>query len=153
PRRTLCLPDDWVRNIGHLGLLDFWVKLVRLGWRSYDDLVVLAPAGSTSNRHFLKYWREYYNVVTDPYLIRSLSVFAKCLGSRVANALILPDGEARYFCEAMGHIQEHWEAAGHSPLLSLTQEDREHGWELLGKMGVPRNAWFVCVHVREPGFH
>jgi putative glycosyltransferase (TIGR04372 family) len=39
-----------------------------------------------------------------------------------------------------------------SPILHLTEEDQIYGNEMLQQLGVPSNAWFVCVHAREGGF-
>jgi putative glycosyltransferase (TIGR04372 family) len=151
--RVLYLPDDWVRNIGHMALLDFWVKMRDLGWRPWQNLVLLAPPNATANRSYLDYWKRYYTVVTDPYLIRALLPFASALGNRVASVLRLPDGQEKYFCEGMGVIQEQWEAQGNKSLLELTEADRERGRQGLARLGVPEGAWYVCLHVRAPGFH
>src|SRR4029077_5857710 len=42
--------------------------------------------------------------------------------------------------------------AGRPPLLALTPEDVTWGWEMLSALGLPPDAWFVCVHAREGGF-
>jgi len=151
--RVLYLPDDWVRNIGHMALLDFWVKMKHLRWRRWEQLILLAPTNATANRAYLNYWKRHFTVVTDPYLIRALAPFASALGNRVASVLRLPDGQEKYFCEGMGVIQEQWEAQGNKPLLELTEADRQRGVEDLARLGVPEGAWFVCLHVRSPGFH
>jgi putative glycosyltransferase (TIGR04372 family) len=151
--RVLYLPDDWVRNIGHMALLDFWVKMQHLGWRPWQNLVLLAPPKATANAAYLAHWKRHYTVVTDPYLIRSLAPFASALGNRVASVLRLPDGQEKYFCEGMGVIQEQWEAQGRAPLLELSEADRERGRQGLARLGVPDGAWYVCLHVRAPGFH
>jgi putative glycosyltransferase (TIGR04372 family) len=151
--RVLYLPDDWVRNIGHMALLDFWVKMKHLRWRPWETLILLAPPNATANTAYLKYWKRHFTVITDPYLIRALAPFASALGNRVASVLRLPDGQEKYFCEGMGVIQQQWEAEGRPPLLELTEADRDRGREGLARLGVPEGAWFVCLHVRSPGFH
>jgi putative glycosyltransferase (TIGR04372 family) len=37
-------------------------------------------------------------------------------------------------------------------MLSLTAADMEWGEMALRRLGIPKGAWFVCVHVRESGF-
>jgi putative glycosyltransferase (TIGR04372 family) len=54
--------------------------------------------------------------------------------------------------EAVIAVQRQWELEGRPPLLSLTAEDRRRGWDLLESLGVEREAWFACLHVREPGW-
>ena len=38
------------------------------------------------------------------------------------------------------------------PLLSLTARDRADRRLLLDEPGVPRDAWFACVHARKDGY-
>lgn len=45
--------------------------------------------------------------------------------------------------------QLQWEAEGRGPLLELSNEHRERGYRLLREFGVPQDAWFVGLHVRE----
>ena len=147
------MPADWVRNIGHMALLDFWVKMKHLGWYPWEHLVLLAPPHATANETYLSYWKRHFTVISGPHLVRGLAPFAAALGSRVAGLLKLPDGREEYFGEGIGIIQEEWERQGRKPLLELTAEDAERGQETLLQMGVPRGAWFVSLHVRSPGFH
>ena len=151
--RTLYLSEDWVRNVGHMALLDFWIKLAKLGWRSWDQRILLAPENGTANYCYLDYWRAHYTVVSDPHLYPLVRPFGQALGHRVASLLELPGGKDAYFLEGMGAIQEEWERQGRGPLLSLTAEDREHGRKVMAELGVPADAWFVSLHVRTPGFH
>jgi putative glycosyltransferase (TIGR04372 family) len=151
--RTLYLPDDWVRNIGHLALLDFWIKMKQLGWGDWDEVTLLAPQALVANPCYLDYWKKYFTVVSDPHLITALTPLAQALGHRVAGRLVLPDGKQRYFCDAMGLIQQEWEQQHRSPLMELSEQDRARGRQCLSRMGVPRDAWFVVLHVRSPGFH
>jgi putative glycosyltransferase (TIGR04372 family) len=151
--RVAYLPADWVRNIGHMALIDAWVKMQHLGWRPCDRLVLLAPRHATANDAYLHCWRQHVTVVTDPRLVAGISFLAKALGNRVAGMLTLPDGRDRYFCEGVGAVQAAWEADGRPPLLELSLNDRDRGREALERLGVRRGAWFVCLHVRSPGFH
>jgi putative glycosyltransferase (TIGR04372 family) len=41
---------------------------------------------------------------------------------------------------------------GRPPLLELSRTDEQHGRDVLEAMGMPRDAWFVCVQAREGGF-
>ncbi len=77
PSGVLVLPDDWVRNIGHMGAIDSVLKLIRIGWRSWRRVLLLAPARGTANRHYLTCLREHVTVVTDPTLCASLAPLAK----------------------------------------------------------------------------
>jgi putative glycosyltransferase (TIGR04372 family) len=64
-----------------------------------------------------------------------------------------PDGQVFGYTHAAARVQQEWERQGRPPLLSLTSDDRTFLERVLGVLGLPKNAWYVCLHVREPGFH
>lgn len=153
PPRTLYLNADWARNVGHIALVETWVKMQRLGWVDRDRVVFHAPRGAAANPAYVEYFKPLVEVKE---VARPGGVFEQLsttLGPRVAGAITLPDGTSEYFCNALGVVQEAWEAAGHGPLLSLTPDDRAFGRGVLREMGVPDGAWFVALHVRSPGFY
>src|ERR1700687_6198021 len=50
-------------------------------------------------------------------------------------------------------VQQELDESGRPPLLQLEPELQQQGWSVLEKLGMPSNSWFVCLHVREAGFH
>lgn len=153
--RTLYLTHDWVRNIGHIALLDFLVKMNHLGWSAWDNIVVLAPPSTVANASLLECLKKHIAIVSDQHLITGLTPLAQAMGRRVAGILELPNGQTEYFCDAMGVIQEAWEKQDRPPLLAISEQDQveKRGRQCLREMGVPEGAWFVVLHVRSPGFH
>jgi putative glycosyltransferase (TIGR04372 family) len=63
---------------------------------------------------------------------------------------------AKKYMRAIGHAQAAYPVFadwGHRPpILSLSSEDDQWGKTMLHNLGLPNDAWFVCVHVREGGF-
>ncbi len=153
PAETLFLSFDWVRNIGHIALLDSWVKLRHLGWLDRSRIVVHAPSRLTANRSFLSYFKPHLKVVTDPTSGGATRHLAATFGPHVASVLRLPGHQDRYFLEGMGVIQEEWERQGRGPLLALSNHDWVAGRAKLQEMGMPNGAWFVALHVRSAGFY
>jgi len=49
-------------------------------------------------------------------------------------------------------VQRQWEESRRGPLVTLPDKYDEKGWDLLQKRGMPRGAWFVCLHVRTSGY-
>lgn len=49
-------------------------------------------------------------------------------------------------------VQEEWQRQERKPLLRLTPAHAALGREGLRRLGVPDEAWFVCLHVREGGY-
>lgn len=153
PAETLYLSGDWVRNIGHTALIDFWLKMRAMGWVAAPRVVLHAPPQTTANPAYVGCYRPHLKVVADPGPGGATRHLAAALGQRVASFVTLPTGERRYFLEAMGVVQEEWERGGRPPLLALTDSDRAFGRAVLRAMGVPDGAWFVSLHVRSSGFH
>ncbi|HXD89386.1 MAG TPA: TIGR04372 family glycosyltransferase [Urbifossiella sp.] len=151
--RTLFLPEDWVRNIGHIALLEYWVKAKQLRWIDCARIVLLAPPKRTANEAYLRYFRPHMHIVQSDPVSAGIGHFAMSLGRRLACLMPLSDGTTPYLPEAIGTIQEEWERQGRKPLFRLSQADREFGEEQLRAMGVPDGAWYVCFHVRSSGFY
>lgn len=135
------------RAIGHLCVeLDCYVKEGLLGLRPKYNTVLIAPPDKVSNAHLLKYWKQYSKIVCSPgwcFLLKPLArnPFTEYQTSHFAFSIKgahYPQIQKMYY--------------GYPALLSLTEEDRKFGWACLGEAGVPKGAWFVCVHCREDGY-
>jgi putative glycosyltransferase (TIGR04372 family) len=144
--------SDFTRNIGHIGLLDFHIKMDMLGWRPLNDKAIIwnplnAPV---ANQCLLNYWNQYIPVVaaaTEKSDIPKLLEYAE---ERIAT-VTLTDGKTMYYYEAWAAVQQQWEAENRPPLLQLSDLDYERGWNNLKQLGIPDGAWFVSLHVRESG--
>lgn len=138
--------------MGHQAYLpDCYLKMQKLGWISPGETMLLAPPWFTANSHLLKYWEKYVKVVRDPALLRTLNSTARDIF--YCNAFcLLPDGRAMSANQGMARVQEEWDRCGYEPLLKLSEEDFEKGWKYLSSHGVPKEAWFVALHVRGPEF-
>ncbi|MDO8568367.1 MAG: TIGR04372 family glycosyltransferase [Dehalococcoidales bacterium] len=141
--------------IGHIALLDIYVKMGMLGWRSPARSILLVKPG-LPNPCYLDYWRRYLpDMIADPAAIEILSPLAKYLEDHIS-AVMDSSGQQSVGQDYIGgaqlaSIQAQWEAEGRGPLLTLTDSDHERGWQCLRTLGVPADAWFVGLHVREEG--
>jgi len=149
---TRYLKEFWCSQIGHITHLDIYAKGNLLGWRPPARRVVLAPEERIANRCYLDYWSDHVEIVTDAAAIDALSEKAAYFEDYVP-VHDLPDGEAAWLPITCGLVQRQWEEEGRPPLLSLKPSHAQRGWQTLHELGVPRDAWFVSVHVRESGFH
>ncbi|MEG4283591.1 TIGR04372 family glycosyltransferase [Microcoleus sp. A006_D1] len=145
----------WLGAIGHLALnIDIYIKMGILGWRPQYHTILLAPPEQVINPCLLNYWRRYLHIITDPSLIDRLLPLAKtmrCLEYTLYH-IKLASGEMVDLGYAFSAVQKQWQTEAKPPLLSLSPSDCERGWNCLQDLGVPKNAWFVCLHVREDGF-
>jgi putative glycosyltransferase (TIGR04372 family) len=89
-------------------------------------------------------------VVVDPDYIRHLEPLIA--DSEYGVGSIRSEGRSQGLTDAVASAQRAWEEQRRPPLLVVRDEDRRRGWEALARLGVPRDAWFATVHMREAGF-
>lgn len=130
---------------------DLYLKMGILGMGPSGRSILLARTESIANRCLMNYWRRYIHVISHPLLFYFLFPFAKLLEYNTAY-VTLPNGQLVHKSQATVAVQKQWETEGRHPLLKLSPLDCERGWDCLHKLGIPEGAWFVCLHVREPGF-
>jgi putative glycosyltransferase (TIGR04372 family) len=137
----------FTERIGHLALEpDCLLKEQALGLVPKRRWFLLAPLGRVANRHLLNYWkpliRVYEGRVTC-FILASMTNFG-LMRHDVSKYLLGSKSQTAYRVFALWRDRP--------PLLALTRVDEEWGAQALLQMGLPEHAWFVCVHVREPGF-
>ena len=160
--QCICLPLHpicWVTNIrfvqfncggiGHLaGEFDCYIKEGILGLRPSYKTVIVINRKNVVNLHLLSYWKKYFFLVEGRFFVFLLSSLCrnkftgydveKYVSCWINRAFVYPEIQKKYY--------------GRPPVLSLTNFDHKRGWIELQKLGVPKNAWFVCVHCREKGY-
>lgn len=138
----------YVQRIGHLALEpDCLIKEQQLGLIKPRRWILLAPPGHVANQHLLRYWEPFFIVVKGRMLCFIIESMSRWLVMRQ---------DASHYLHAFDHahaiyrIYSQW--GERPPLLHLSSDDQEDAPELLQSLGIPDDAWFVCVHNREPGF-
>lgn len=140
-------------SIGIYESISVYVKAGILGLRSPKKLVLLRhPKAPINNPCFLNYWSQHISIISDPCLVELLSPLEKCL--TVPIDWIMPLREkAMITHRTLGMVRDQWVKEKRPPILTLSNEDYERGWDCLKSLGVPKDAWFVCLHVRESGWN
>lgn len=138
--------------MGVMGHLDTYLKAGLLGLRPAARPTLLLPPGEpVSNGHFLEYWRQYVDVIDDPLRVRQLMPVARLLEDPVHFGVSC-NGTMLLHPSASALVAKQWKQEQRAPLLSLNDADREWGWSCLARLGVPKGAWFVAIHVRDGGY-
>lgn len=150
-RPSLIVPREQVRAIGHMTLLDAYVKMQLLGWRPPGRLRVIAPERKIANRHYLDYWRPWCDLVTNPDEIASIEAARAPSDHGIGACLV--QGQPELLGLAVARAQATWEAQMRGPLLRLTDADQQRGMAMRRAFGMTGRDWYVCIHVREPGYH
>lgn len=146
------------RNIalGSIGIyerLDAYIRACLLGLADNKKKVLLMPPeAKPNNPYYLKCWEQYVTVIRDPDLIDVLTPLEKALTLPIMLYLPLKEGPG-LSDRMLGNIRERWLQERRKPFMSLSEEDKERGWNALHSLGVPKGAWFVGLHVRESGWH
>lgn len=148
------LGAGWLSNIGHIGHLDIYVKLQKLGRLPAEPATIIGwnnpnhPA--IANVSYFNYYREYFKTtITDHDTYNNLSPIIDSISTNLGlGGWELNDG---YFdlATVCSWTCEEWYRRKLPPLLELTQEDAERGRNMLQKMGLPSDAWFVSLHCRD----
>lgn len=142
----------WSAHVGHTALLGLYVKRRLLRGVPYRrPNLIRAPAGAPGNPYLVEKWQKFYDVVDSA---QELPLPADVVTYSSKYLYIEParNGSVRYFWEAYAEISRAWERAGGRALLELTGAEMRAGRQRLAALGVPRGAWYVCLHVRSSGF-
>lgn len=137
-------------RIGHLCVEpDCYIKEEILGKHPKYKALILAPRGKVANEHLLFYWEKYFKIIRSPIVCILLKPLSEnpFMGFNVYRYCSVVNKAADF-----PWIQDAYYKSDGRPLLALTEFDYKRGWDLLLKLGMPRDAWFVCVHCREEGY-
>ena len=147
-------------NFGHLAHEpQLYLKAGLLGAHPQYHAVFLAPPWDVANQALLDCWRDHMTVVANPVIAAALMPL-RWIG--VVNYQIYPSsvvirdrkGEMLSAGAALDEIGAQFEAMFDGrPLVTVKGEHRARGLERLRRLGMPEDAWWSCLHVREPGYH
>jgi putative glycosyltransferase (TIGR04372 family) len=133
--------------IGHLGMLDKYIKAEILGMIPRQTNVLLGAEKDFANPAYVRHWEKYLSRITNPRTIAALTPLSNALQQHL-NLVRVGDTLCNFVTFAR-EVQLRWEAELRRPLLELSIEERERGYARLHDFGVPEEAWFVGLHVRE----
>jgi putative glycosyltransferase (TIGR04372 family) len=136
--------------------LDLYVKWTEQAQTRRRTVVIGNPGQRARpyNPCLFDYWRPYVSVVTWEQRLKYAAVFRSrdYRPPLDLSATLCIDGDELGWLEAMLATQETWERGGRPPLLALRENHARRGRALLASLGISADAWFVCLHVREPGW-
>ncbi len=140
-------------SIGIYERLDSYVRAGILGLRPDKKLILLVDLNiAINNKCYLDYWHKYITIITDPVLINLLSPLEELLISPIIFYMSFYEKTVISY-RALGIIRDQWVKEKRPPVLTLKDQDYERGWQCLRELGIPENAWFVCLHAREAGWN
>ena len=145
--KTRYLGTKFTRSIGHTAYFDTYAKRKPLRLVSVHDYIVLADHTDIGNAAYVDCWRNHFEIITDPKAIRQHLPTAK-LAEEYPTVFSL-GGNWRYVHDVAIGVENRWIAEGRKPLLTLTEQRRSRARVAMEALGLPRDHWFVALHVRE----
>lgn len=143
------LDSVWARHLGHLGIIDYVIKLGILEGRRREDTIFYVPPGSRiANRFLLDQVAAHLRLIENPADLPFPASAVEALHFDLF-APRLPDQNATFYWDLANRIYQRWSEEGRAPILQLSSEIETRGRAALNALGLPRDGWFVALHVRE----
>jgi putative glycosyltransferase (TIGR04372 family) len=136
------------KRIGHLCIdVDAFIKENKLANKPTKKAILLCPNGSVANRYLITYFRPYLTVITS----NLICIFFNVL--KLNKKIVFDCSEYTETKKSATAylIQSRWEEL-FPPLFKLSDEDEIFGKNEILKIGLPKDAWWVCIHSRESGY-
>ena len=136
------------QRIGHLTAeIDCFLKEQRMGQLPHRHWFVLAPKRRVANGVMLDYWRPRVRVLMHPAVCAIVEAATHWgpMVHPIHDYVLGLSGSGRYY-----RVNADW--GDRAPLLALTDEHRAAGEAALRNLGIPEDAWYVCLHAREGGY-
>ena len=166
------LHTSWTQAIGHIATIDSYIKAKKLGWLPANRTLAAfnvntPPAGWQLLTFFAKHIEvlgALYDEGTtiDRYIFgkdsRHLSSHARSLRRTAISDFFWAgrdgEGRTRWYAPWAAAVQNAWRDRGRGPVVELEPEERATFRKTLAQaFGVPEEAWYVVLHVREGGYH
>ncbi len=149
-------PYPLASTIGNVGHLDGFLKLVELGVISKQKLIMPLPENSAikfCNEHFVhNYLSNYIEIIKVKELPTVIRKKIEPLTQFLCGPLRLQGRIYPYNHTALSNASKLWELENRKPLFELNTEDLLFGREILARLGLPKDAWYVCLHIRDDSF-
>jgi len=150
--RIRFLDHTWVTSFGHIAEIDYPIKLGILeGLDREDTILYVRPGTHIANKFLLEMWRPHLKIVEReadlPLPLESLQAF--CFDFR---GPLLANGSTEFYWKAAADVYRRWHAENRPPILRFPSDLERLSRLTLERAGIPKDAWFVTLHVREAGF-
>jgi len=149
------LSNSWFLAIGHIAHLDILIKNQILKKNNYKLLYFHNKMFDIPNKFLFNKWIESgFIEIGDNSIINGLTAEQIDLLTVEFWYQETTYNNYRMFSNAGAHIDKDWKFSERGPLLRMNKSEIKEGNEILKILGIPnKNAWYVCLHVREGGYH
>lgn len=140
------IASPFTSRIGHLAIEpDCIIKEIFLGTLKLNPkkILLLSSEKISANRHLDKYWGSIFTVIKSPTLIWLMKGLSLLRFASINTKKYIRNIGKNQLCF---HIYSAW--SDHPPILSLSHDDEIYWSNTLQQLGLPSDAWFVCIHAR-----
>jgi len=142
-----------VGSLGNHYAIESLLKANQCGLRSArKPFLLLHRNAQLRNPALFEYFEPHLHVVRDGEAIQALKGLESHLALPLGLGLPMNDG-CPFLDFAANRAEMEREKQGLKPaLFRLCDRHREMGLQAMKKLGLPGDAWYVTLHVREPGY-
>lgn len=143
------IDHEWTYAIGHLTIIDKFLKAKYLGLLNQSEHSIFTTADYIANKCYLDYFSDHLHI--NILSREKYWMYSKVFSPDIENisAWEFQDG-LKQPCRFT--IEDSWHDQGRQPLLVIKDQHRQRGLDILEKLFIPRDAWFVALHVRGNGY-
>ena len=141
-----------VGSLGQHKKLEMLIKSNMLGLRKEKKQIIVFPENyKLTNTTLYSYFQRYFVEIIDTELYNSLKIFQSYLELPLEVSLPLNIGFPHE--EIAGNIiEQKWDYENRPPLFKIKEDHFKKGVKILEGLGLPKNAWYVTLHMREDGY-
>ena len=146
--RVRFLGNDWTGPLGHIALLDTVIKLRELNLSSDEQRVLLYDSQFSANSALLKlFLPKILNVKSDVKLIKKFTQKFNSIVDQVPIYRLKTKIVDQW--SAIDIANQTWSDERREPVIKLSDSIETRGMSILKRWGLPSDAWFIIIHVRE----
>lgn len=149
---TVILGPEWVSQIGHIGMIDAFLKMQHLGYYKKANIVLLAPKKNVANKIFLEHFDRYLIRVTDGNLIDQLFPLQRIFGVHF-NFYKYQNGVVEDWSDTAARAFIEWDRKDLPPLIEISKKCLKYGDEIIKAMNIPNGAKIIALHIRSSGYY
>jgi len=147
--------NTFLVNASTHAYLDTYIKSRILAGYGYKNVFVCLnkkQRAGIKNMAMLSYWKHYIQLI-EPQRARKIFGCRKNLHTEDITWAINLKNKMTYIETAKYRVESEWNKKGLGRPLHLCDAEHIHnGKKAMSKLGLPKNAWFVVLHVRDNGF-
>ena len=142
-----------VGSFGNHYAIETLLRANKYGLRKVKKLLLLLPENAQlRNPALFSYFEPYINVIRDMESIQAMKELESILALPLGVGL--PMNDICPFLDIAANMAEveRKKLELELPFFNLNEQHTDIGKHVLKKLGLPNDAWYITLHVREPGF-